>query len=215
MNYQFISDILLLNRLDKGFSLLLFAIFTTQLNAQQIIPSSVSITKKWSDKNGQNTLIIDGRNLCNPDSEYGAHDGFPSTVDVTLRNDKYIVNIQRNLTEETYMMYTWLIREKEIWLSECNSIQIVFIPLFYCGNADSDTRISYIILYENQKIFIDIRYDYNFEAFGYFKLRDDLKKKFNFVQPKKIRNEIVKQLKSKYTRQEEYESVFEPCTQSQ
>jgi len=190
------------------FFLWLFVIIPVQLNAQQITPSSVFITKEWSDKNGQNILTVDGQNLCNLDSEYGARDGFPSSVEVTLKNDKHTLNFQCNLPEETYMMHTWLIREKEIWVSEYNSAQIVFIPLFYCGNADSDTYISYIILYEGQKLSVDIQYQYEFSALGYFRLNDDLKKKFHYIRPKKLRKKIIQELEVKYANQEEYENVL-------
>lgn len=208
MSYQYIFENLQQSRLHKIFALILFFLFSIPLNAQQIIPSSVHITKEWKDKNGKNTLIIDGRNLCNLDSEYGARDGIPSFVNVRLESNKEKVNFQCKLAKEEYMMHTWLIREREIWLSECCSVQIVFIPLFYCGNADSDTRISYIILYGGQKLFVHIQYTYEFTASGYFVLNDDLEKKLDFVRPKKLRTQIIKQLKTKYTSQEEYENIF-------
>ena len=208
MNYQFITENLQQNRRHKIFVLVLFVLFSITLSAQQIIPASVLITEEWSDKNGKNILTIDGRNLCNLDSEYGAVDGFQSSINVNLKNDNQTVSLQSSLTEEECMMQTWLIREQEIWLSECDSVQIVFIPLFYCGNADSDTRISYVIFYGGQKLFVHINYLYEFSADGYFRLNDDLKKKVNFVKQKKLRAIIIEQLKTKYTNLEEYENVF-------
>ena len=214
MSCKFNLNNLQQNRQPKIFVLVLVVLFSIPLRAQEIAPLSVFITMEWSDKNGRNKLTIDGNDLCDPDSEYGAIDGFPSSVNVTLENKNHKVNAQYNLSEEDYMMHTWLIRGREIWMSECESVQIVFIPLFYCGNADSDTRISYIILYGGQVLFVDVQYLYEFSDPGYFRLNDDLEKKIKSVRSKKLRTKIIEQLKTKYTNQKEYESVFMSCKQS-
>jgi ribosomal protein S17E len=178
------------------------------LQAQKIIPASVSITKEWTDKNGKNILTVRGQDLCNPESEYGAHDGFPSKVEVALVNDKHKLFLTDSLTFDQYQMQTMLIREKEIWTTIFNSAQIVFIPVFFCGTYDLDTYIWHIILYDSQKWLIRVQYLYEIEGNGFFRLNDDLKRKLNFIQSKKLRNKIIKQITEKYKTVEEFESVF-------
>jgi hypothetical protein len=171
-----------------------------------MIPASIAINKEWTDKNGMNILIVQGHNLCNPDDEYGVVDGFPSKVEVTLENNKYKLFLTDSLT--SYQLQTMLICEKEIWMTTFNRAQIVFIPILYCGNYDMDTRISYIILYGSQKWLIHVQYLYENEGDGFFKLNDDLKRKLDFIQPKKLRSKIVEQIIPKYRTVQEYEKVF-------
>jgi ribosomal protein S17E len=114
-----------------------------------------------------------------------------------------------SLTFDQYQMQTMHIREKEIWTTTFNSTQIVFIPVFLCGNYDLDTHILYFILYDNQKWLIRVQYLYENEGDGVFRLNDDLKRKLNFIQSEKLRNKIIEQITQKYKTVEEFESVFE------
>ncbi|GHV58737.1 hypothetical protein FACS1894182_11710 [Bacteroidia bacterium] len=174
---------------------------------QVIFCDSVNITKQWTDHNGENRLTINGTELCN--FEKWCVDGHPSKLEVSLTNSKHSLDMKYELSFDEYQMQTILFRESEIWFCDLNKIRAVFIPLFYCGNTDQDTKISYIVLHDNQKYIFHLSCLYDFSADGFFRLNDNLEEKLKVVPSKKLRKMVAEQLQSKYQSQQEYESVFE------
>jgi hypothetical protein len=88
-------------------------------------------------------------------------------------------------------MQTILFRESEIWFKELNRIQAVFIPFAYCGNADNDIQISYIVFYNHQASIYHI--NLRGEDFANYKIADNLEEKLNDL-PQNLRKELIKHI---------------------
>jgi hypothetical protein len=113
-----------------------------------------------------------------------------------------------SLSFDESQMHTIFFRKEEIRFQELNGIRAVFIPFFYCGNYDQDTRISYILLYNNQKYLFHINYFLEIEEDGFFRLNDDLEKKCRKIPSEELRGMAIEQLQTKYQSITEYEYVF-------
>jgi hypothetical protein len=176
------------------------------LSGQVVSCDSILISKTWTDKNGENRLTINGTELCN--YEKCCVDGHPSKLEVSLTNNKHSLKVKYKLLFDEYQMKTIFFRENEIWFQELNGINAVFIPFFYCGNYDQDTKISYIILYDNQKYLFHIQYFLDIEGDGCFRLNDDLDKKCKKIASEKFRKMVIEQLQTKYKSINEYGYIF-------
>lgn len=134
----------------------LLSIAYLSINAQQMIPDSVATTKIWIDKNGRNELKVDLFTAFNDYSDITCHDGHPSIITATLKNEKHNLKIQYSL--EDYMLKMLKFYDEGIWFHNIDGVQAVFIPFFYNAMLDSEMLLSYIILYDNKKFLYHFNY---------------------------------------------------------
>lgn len=83
---------------------------------------------------------------------------------------------------------------------------MVFIPFFYCANADSNIEVSYFILHNHLKYFKQINFYCGEE--GYCKLNEDLKEKLKDM-PDYLKKEFINQL-AKYKDITDFHQDFIP-----
>lgn len=157
------------------------------MQAQVMEPDSVVVNQTWTDNNGYNELYINVYAACN--TEKPPYDGHKSKIQVRLRNEKHKLKIEYD--EKKYQMCMILFNESDICYVDQNDVQIIFIPFFYCGNADSNIRVSYFILYNKLKFLRHI--DFYCDEDGNCRLNDNLKKKLKGM-PDYLKKEFVYQL---------------------
>ncbi len=147
MNCQFIIGLLRLNQLRRIilFFLLGFSYVSTLL-AQEVHPNSLSVVKQWNDANGRNNLSIKVSAACNPSKP--PFDGHPTGIHVVLNNRKGKVHV--NYEDSSYAMEMIAFHKKYIWFSQYKKTKVVFIPFFYCGNEDTEVKLSYILVFDNK-----------------------------------------------------------------
>jgi len=172
--------------------------------SQEMKTDSLIVVRNWTDSNGKNTLRIKVDAACNP--EVPPYDAHPTKIEAWLRNDNYSTYIEYD--DPNFEMEMIYLNESDICFGNgADRVRIVFIPFSYCGNADDDMIVSYIILYNNQKYLYHINTrDQSNNFAGPYLLDDDLDTKLKDL-PENLRAEFLKLIKSKYdlyTRANEY-----------
>ncbi|WP_343534910.1 hypothetical protein [Pedobacter sp.] len=158
--------------------------------AQIVHTDSIEIHKVWKDKNGENKLTVNVNALCNPDKP--PFDGHKTKLRALLKNKNFAQEII--FDDKNYQMEMILFREKDIWLTEYKGNKAVFIPFFYCGNADNDVKVSFIIFYNRKKYLYHIKFYCNEE--GKCNLNEpNINLKLKGL-PKEVRDEFAKKLKA-------------------
>ncbi len=176
----------------KSFIIIILSFITSTTLAQEVmIPDTITTTKTWIDKNGLNMLTIHVNAACNPDTL--PHDGHQTMISAQLSNNLY--KVKAVYDEPNYQMKMIYFDESDIWYYDINGVKAVFIPFDYCGNADDDMVVSFIILYNKQKYIYHI--NLKGEDFANYRLNDNLNKKLKKL-PKELQPEFVRYLKAKY-----------------
>lgn len=158
--------------------------------AQIVQTDSIEINKEWKDKNGENKLTVNVNALCNPDKP--PFDGHKTKIRALLKNKNFVQEII--FDDKAYQMEMILFRERDIWFTEYNGNKAVFIPFFYCGNADNDVKASFIIFYNRKKYLYHLKFYCNEE--GRCKLNEpNINLKLKGL-PKEVRDEFAKKLKT-------------------
>lgn len=158
--------------------------------AQIVHTDSIEIHKVWKDKNGENKLTVNVNALCNPDKP--PFDGHKTKIKALLKNKNFVQEII--FDDKNYQMEMILFREKDIWFAEFKENKAVFIPFFYCGNADNDVKASFIIFYNRKKYLYHVKFYCNEE--GTCKLNEpNINLKLKGL-PKEVRDELTKKLKT-------------------
>lgn len=191
MNFLFIIAQNERNLQDKVL-LLIFCLFFSipifsQDNNELIEPRSYNLEKSWFDKNGENSLLIHIENLCIPDKTIPM--GFKSKITVRLKNNRY--HLKTSYNNPDYEMSMISFYEDDLVLKSIDGADAVFIPIFYCGNSDSQVKVSYIILHNNKKYLKHIHF-YCTE-YGTCSLNDDLDKILKGM-PDYLKKEFINQL---------------------
>lgn len=151
-----------------------------------LVPDTVNYNMQWMDKNGNNLLSITVNGACN--LEKPPYDGHPTTIIAALKNDKHSLSIEYD--EPYFEMRMILFVEKEISSFDIKGRNAVFIPFFYCGNADETLEVSYIIFYNNYKYLKQMKF--HCSESGKCKLMDDVEKISDM--PKLLRNKFIVEL---------------------
>lgn len=168
--------------------LLIFALITNAMFAQIIIPKSLSVRKTWTDGNGLNTLNVNVSAACFPDDEY-SQPGYPTEITATLDNSRYKLVMSYNV--KNYQMEMIHLNEEDLFFCDLNGINAVLIPFSYCGNADDDMVISYIVLYAGKKYLFHI--NLRGSDFANYKVNDNLDKKLKAL-PDKLKSTLIEHI---------------------
>ncbi len=163
---------------------------------------SVIARQEWKDRNGNNELYVRVYAACNPKKP--PFDGRRTQIEIRLKNDKH--RLKMKYDEENYQMCMIFFDENDISYINRAGSRIVFIPFFYCGNADNNITVSYFILYNNLKYLRHI--DFYCDEDGNCKLDDDLKKKLKGM-PGYLKKEFINQL-SKHKNVTDFHKDFVP-----
>ncbi len=190
MNYPFIIGNLVAIRHHK-IVWLLAILYCNIATAQEIHADSITVQKKWTDKNGKNLLTVKVNALCNPSKM--PIDGHPTKFEAKLETKQKKFEIEYD--DSAYQMEMILFDEKEIWFYELNKVKAVFIPFQYCSNADNDLKVSYAVFYGNQQFLFHFRFRCNEN--GNCKINEDLNKKLFILQPK-LKKALIEKLHKKY-----------------
>lgn len=203
MNYLFITGHLRVS-LQHSFVIALFLVLAWgKASAQQMKPDSICINKVWTDKNGENRLMVKVNALCNP--EHPPFDGHPSKIEVQLTNDKndtYAV-----YDEENYQSMMLLFYESDIVFFKIRGVNAVLIPFFYCCNSDPQQKVSYILLYDDKQYLFHLSF-YSDEN-GICHRNDDLDLITQKIRPRKLRRFFKKEVETKYKDVTDFYSDFE------
>lgn len=190
MNYPFIIEVIRLDQFRK-IAMLLLCMTSFVIHAQVVHTDSIAVHKTWYDKNGKNTLSIKVNALCNANKP--PFDGHVSIINASLTNKNYAVTNEYN--DENYQMEMLLFYEKDIWFHVINKVKAVFIPFFYCGNMDTNNKVSYLIFYNNTKYLYHINYRCNED--NACTLNENLQLKLKDL-PTGLKKVFMKVLQSKY-----------------
>jgi len=172
--------------------LLLLLVCYQSVIAQVVRTDSVEIHQSWKDKNGENKLVVNVNALCNPDRP--PFDGRQTKIIASLKNKKFTQEIV--FDDKDYQMEMILFREKDVWFSEYNGVKAVFVPFFYCGNADNDIKASFIIFYNNKKYLYHLKFYCSDE--GDCRLNEkNINLKLKELS-KEMRDDFIKKIKTKY-----------------
>jgi hypothetical protein len=159
---------------------------------------SLIIQKNFKDGRISNKLTVKVINPCN--SEKNRFDGAVTIISAAVKNKNYSDSIVYNYP----YAQSGLINLKTDHISDhnINKHQAVFIPFTYCGNWDNDTKVSYIIFYNNKKYLYHIKY-YCGED-GKCKLNDNLNITLKDL-PSTLRLKVTKDLKTKYNNSNDFQ----------
>ncbi|WP_219225629.1 hypothetical protein [Pedobacter antarcticus] len=171
--------------------ILSFYCFGHGLSAQVVLPDSITVSKSWTDKNGSNRLQIKVNALCNPDRP--PFDGHETRIEASLYNSKY--TSVKAYNDEDYQMEMIFFKEKNIWFREYSGGRAVFIPFSYCGNDDTDKKISLIIFYGRDSYLCHIQY--KCDELGGCTINDKSGVKLQHL-PVMLRKDLIKRLKTTY-----------------
>lgn len=182
--------------------LLFFLLIIVPLKAQfeSLPPDSLIVGKSWIDENGENNLWLKIYAVYNPYNPKMSDDGgYPTKIEARLRNIRY--NLSVSYDDDDFQMEVIMFNEAAIWFHEINGIQAVFIPFFYCCMANSPTKVSYIIFYNNKKYLYHFGFlceDLNFDCDCVLQESDkDLNKKLKKM-PKELRSIFIEYIENKY-----------------
>ena len=118
-------------------------------------------------------------------------------------NEKH--ELQVTYDEEDYEMLMILLYEDKISYYDLKGKRAVLIPFFYCGNADSEAIIHYIVLYNKESYLLKIHYYQEEEEIEYiYVLNDNLKEVTKDILTPKLRKHFIKQVKEKYAQYEDF-----------
>ena len=150
------------------------------------IRDTLVISKTFRDKNGYNNLEIEVFDPCFRNLEKDRVDGLINYITVRLTNKKY----SDTLFYYNPAVYASLINliESNIFFKSISGKQAVFIPFSYCGMADDDWKITYIVLYDHKKYIYHI--NLRGEDFQNYKVVDDLNEKLKEL-PAKLKKELI------------------------
>jgi hypothetical protein len=149
------------------------------------------IHKIFSDKNGNNNLEI---TVLNPCGEIKS-DGWENYITVRLHNKNYSDTL--TYSNPNYEMTLINLVENNIVLKLIAGKQAVFIPFAYCGTADDDKQIAYIVFYNHKATIHHI--NLRGEDFNNYKIVDNLDEKLRKI-PKKLRKELIKHIQENVVR---------------
>lgn len=199
MNYRFTIESLQAIRLRK--IVWLFAMsYCMPAIAQELHPDSITVQKKWTDKNGENKLTVKVNALCNPSKM--PIDGHATKFEAKLKVRQKEMNIV--FDDSAYQMEMILFEEKEIWFYELNKVKAVFIPFLYCSNADNDLKVSYAVFYDNKKYLFHFQFRCNEN--GNCKISTERNKELITLQPQ-LRKVLIEKLKKKYKQSKQINKV--------
>lgn len=181
-------------------SFILLMVCCKPVVAQVVQTDSAKIYKVWKDKNGENKLTVNVNALCNPAKP--PFDGHKTKIKAVLKNKNFVQEIV--FDDKDYQMEMILFRENDMWFSEHGGTKAVFIPFFYCGNADNDVKASFIIFYGNKKYLYHLKF-YCDDA-GNCTLREpNLGPKLKDL-PNEIKDNLMRKLKADFSRASKFGS---------
>jgi hypothetical protein len=161
---------------------------------KRYIYDSLTIHKTFPNKNRENRLEIKVINPCNDEVDIEDKNfrvmGMINSISVWLSNKNEtdsLVYFNPNV-----LMSLIKLRKEDIVFKSISNKPAVFIPFSYCGNADDDIIISYIVFYNKKKYLYHINLEG--ENFCNYRLNDNLDNKLKDM-PQKLKNEFIKQLK--------------------
>ncbi|SHM94177.1 hypothetical protein SAMN05444360_12259 [Chryseobacterium carnipullorum] len=161
-------------------------------------PDSLTVHKNFKDGTVSNTLTVKVINPCT--AEKNRFDGAVTIISAALENKNYRDSIVYNYPYAQSGLIN--LKTNNISNDNINKHQAVFIPFTYCGNWDNDTKVSYIILYNQKKYLYHIKY-YCGED-GKCKLNDNLNSTLKDL-PSTLRLRISKDLKTKYNKSSDFQ----------
>ena len=159
---------------------------------------SLIVNKNFKDGPISNKLTIKVINPCN--SEKKRFDGAVTIIRATVKNKKYNDSIVYNYPYAQSGLIN--LNTNNISVYKVNKHEAVLIPFTYCGNWDNDTKVSYNIFYNHKKYLYDIKY-YCGED-NTCKINDNLNIKLKDL-PTKLKIQVIKDLKAKYTKSDDFQ----------
>ncbi|NDV69866.1 hypothetical protein [Dysgonomonas sp. 25] len=157
---------------------------------------TLTIKKTFTDKGAENRLTVQVLNPCICSDEMDFEDyrvnGLFNAISAHIENEKYTDSL---LYYNPHVAMSLIdLREKEIIFKTVARKTAAIIPFSYCGNADMDITISYILFYDRKKYLIHINYRSRHEGFEDYHLYDNLDEKLKEL-PTKLKKAFTEILK--------------------
>jgi len=114
-------------------------------------------------------------------------------IDVHLKNEKHLLDVQ--FDDPDYQMEMIAFNEEDISFYDLEGSKAVLIPFTYCGNSDSDKKLSYIVLYNGKNYLYHVSFRCNEDEDC--SLNEDLDESMGDLSSE-IRAEITKRIQFRY-----------------
>ncbi|PQA90893.1 hypothetical protein B0A69_19360 [Chryseobacterium shigense] len=200
MNYQFTIQKMksLVTSLIVFFFIPVFGQKSVNDTLKRYYQDSLIIHKNFKDGTVSNKLTVKVINPCN--AEKNRFDGAVTIISAAVKNKNYSDSIVYNYPYAQSGLIN--LKTNNISSYNINKHEAIFIPFTYCGNWDNDTKVSYIILYNQKKYLYHIKY-YCGED-GKCMLNDNLNNTLKDL-PSTLRLKISKDLATKYNKSSDFQ----------